>query len=356
MKVLHVGNGNYNHHGRKYYDVGRKLNNGFVRNGHNVYFLSDRDSARSANIFRSSVLGRKRVNNIFIDTCYNFEPDLVLFGHADIITSASIVKAKELLPAAKFAQYNVDPVFRPHNISMLQSKAPLLDATFCTTGGIALRKFAIANNIVAFIPNPVDRSIEVLRGFENSDQSNDIFWSMRGHKGSYAGDPRVEIPLFLENNQIKIDYHGFNNKPEVFGARYFKLLANAKMGLNISVTCTYNPNENITKEQIFLYSSDRIAQFMGCGLLVFTTRDNALEELFVEDKELIFFSDKDELKEKITYYAKHDGVRKAIAKAGWEKYHNCFNESVIARYMAEVVFRQTHSCQYQWPTTLFRAQ
>lgn len=356
MKILHVGNGNYNHRGGKYYDVGRKLNNGFVRNGHNVYFLSDRDTARSANILGSSALGKKKTNKAFIDTCYNFAPDLIMFGHADLITPESIVKAKELLPHARFAQYNVDPIFRPHNIAMLNSKAPLLDATFCTTGGKALRKFATANNIVSFIPNPVDNSIEVVRGFEKSDQPHDVFWAMRGHKGSYAGDPRVEIPMFLESQKIKIDYHGFNNKPEVFGAEYFRQIANSKMGLNISVTCTYKPSEMIAPEELYLYSSDRIAQFMGCGLLVFTTRDNSLEELFIEDKELVFFSDKNELKEKISYYVQHDDKRKAIAKAGWKKYHKNFNESIIARYMEEVIFRNPLSCKYQWPTTLFEAK
>ena len=45
------GIGNFKHHGNFYYDVGRKLFNGLTRLGHNVYFLSDRDTSRAATIF-----------------------------------------------------------------------------------------------------------------------------------------------------------------------------------------------------------------------------------------------------------------------------------------------------------------
>jgi len=92
---------------------------------------------------------------------------------------------------------------------------------------------------------------------------------------------------------------------------------------------------------------------MGSGLLTLSTRDNKLDELFEEDREMVFFSSKEELLEKIMYYKQHDTERKAVARQGWEKYHNCFNERIVAKYMLEVAFRLPLSEEYAWPTETY---
>ena len=43
LRVLHVTNFNERHDGRLFFNTGRRLNNGFIRSGHNVLALSDRD-------------------------------------------------------------------------------------------------------------------------------------------------------------------------------------------------------------------------------------------------------------------------------------------------------------------------
>ena len=40
---MHITNFNDRFNGRLHYNTGRRLNNGFIRNGHNVLSLSDRD-------------------------------------------------------------------------------------------------------------------------------------------------------------------------------------------------------------------------------------------------------------------------------------------------------------------------
>ncbi len=42
-----------------------------------------------------------------------------------------------------------------------------------------------------------------------------------------------------------------------------------------------------------------------------------------------------------------------IAKHGWEKSHNCFNERLVAKYMIEVAFRLPLSEDYMWPTETY---
>ncbi|MEI6188414.1 MAG: glycosyltransferase [Alphaproteobacteria bacterium] len=355
MQILYVGNGNYKHRGSRYYDVGRKILNGLIRNGHNVYFFSDRDVSRSSNLFGSLKLGKRYCNNAFIDTCYNFAPELILFGHADIINIESIVKVKTILPNVKMAQFNVDPVFRPHNIAQINSKAPYMDATFITTAGDILKKFSHPRGLVSYIPNPIDGSMEWPRCHERSDQPNDIFWAMRSGGGSsYPEDPRFTFPIYLEQTgKIKIDYHGINGKPELLNAQYYKEIEKSRMGINISVERAFVDSPIASANELYLYSSDRISHYMGSGLLTLARRGNRLEELFKEDKELVLFESKEELAEKVIYFNHHDEERKKIAYAGWKKSHQQLNERLVAKYILETTFRLKLTEDYVWPTQTY---
>ena len=43
LRILHVTNFNERHNGRLFFNTGRRINNGFIRLGHNVLSISDRD-------------------------------------------------------------------------------------------------------------------------------------------------------------------------------------------------------------------------------------------------------------------------------------------------------------------------
>lgn len=306
MQILYVGNGNYKHRGSWYYDVGRKIVNGLVRNGHNVYFFSDRDTARAATFFNAKPLGVRACNRAFIETCANFTPDLIVLSHADIIQPRSLIEVRQLLPHVKIAQLNVDPIFRLHNQTMIHNKLPHVDATFITTAGPTLKQFHTSHGIVSFIPNPVDSSIEWPRCHEHNDQPHDVFWAMRG-RHSFPDDPRFTLPLYLEKSgRITINYHGMNGRPELSSAHYYKTIAQARMGLNISAVRTWEHTPHATSEELYLYASDRISHYLGSGLLVLTTRNNQLEDLFEENKELVFFQTPEELLEKTIYFKEHE--------------------------------------------------
>ena len=47
IKILHITNFNYRFNGRLHYNTGRRINNGFIRLGHNVLSISDRDITHS---------------------------------------------------------------------------------------------------------------------------------------------------------------------------------------------------------------------------------------------------------------------------------------------------------------------
>jgi hypothetical protein len=359
MKILVVGNGNLRHRGARYYDPAVRMANGFIRGGHNVFFLSDRDLIYSLSqfttpgIFGTKTHKQKHISKFFLDVCRNFKPEMIMLAHADLILPEALMDARRLLPGVKIAQMNVDIIFNAHNIAQIESKLDAVDATFITTAGEGLKKFSRPGKKLSFVPNITDSSIDWPKCFEHSDQAYDVFWALRATKGSAPGDRRIEYPIYLQENGVKIDYHGMNGKPLLYDARYFECISNARMGINLSQIWTKGCYQKADDKDLYLYSSDRIAHYTGSGLLVFITRDHKLEELFAEDKEAVYFDSKEELLDKINYYRTHDDERKRIARGGWEKAHTQYNERLITRYIVEVTMGQKLSHPYQWPVELY---
>ena len=62
LKIMHITNFNYRFDGRLHYNTGRRINNGFVRLGHNVLTVSDRDIIHN-NKKISDLAGSKALQN-----------------------------------------------------------------------------------------------------------------------------------------------------------------------------------------------------------------------------------------------------------------------------------------------------
>ena len=95
------------------------------------------------------------------------------------------------------------------------------------------------------------------------------------------------------------------------------------MGLNLS-----------RGKPIKYYSSDRLAQLMGNGLLTFIDKKTCYNDFF-RSNEMIFYNDIDDLSEKIYKYKKDDKLRRLIAKNGNLKYHKYFNSTLVAKYIID---------------------
>ncbi len=78
-------------------------------------------------------------------------------------------------------------------------------------------------------------------------------------------------------------------------------------------------------------------------------RRTGFGDLFSDD-EIAFFKGEDELYEKIKYYRANPQERMAVAQKGWAKYHQLFNEKLIAKYIADLMFDEFNSTDYPWPT------
>ena len=330
LRILHVTNFNERLDGRLFFNTGRRINNGFIRLGHSVLGFSDRDIQK---YYKSigDLKGQKTLNDKLKKTCYNYKPDLIITGHADLISKEQIQELKEDNPNTKFAQWFLDPLNKngpdfDRNKERILDKIDVMDGTFLTTSPSALN-FLPKNNKNYYIPNPSDHSFETLNNF-NKSCSVDVFFALSHgvHRGKLKSGKEDDRIIFLEKLQkitsdIKFDLYGIKKVQPIWADHYFKTISNAKMGLNLS-----------RGEAIKYYSSDRITQIVGNGLVCLIDEKTQYRDFF-SNNEMVFYKSLSDLSEKIIKVSRDDKLRRKIAHNGKKKYMKYFNSTQVANFI-----------------------
>ena len=327
LKILHVTNFNERHNGRLFYNTGKRLNNGFIRLNHSVLEFSDRDIV---SYYRrvNDLDGSKKLNKKFLEVISNYLPDLIVFGHADLISRETIKFIKQLFPNIRLCQWFLDRMDSKWiiNLKRFKHKYDLMDANFCTSDpkNIKIEK----NKPTYYLPNPVDISFEKLKNYENDHLDNDVFFAMSHgvHRGVLKKGKFDEREIFIEKLKkltpnIKYDLYGMNNRQPIWADNFINKISKSKMGINLS-------QGNAVK----YYSSDRFAQLIGNGLLVFVDAKTKLNN-FLNNNEIVTYKSINDLAKKILKFNKNNRLRKKIAKKGREKYHKYFNSKTVAEYI-----------------------
>lgn len=340
MRILHIANFSNNKFGAEFYAIDRKISAGLIRNGHFVYDFSYRDICRNATIFRTTKLGGAKVNEHVLTVCDRINPHLVLLGHSELITSETLHEIKKRRPHVKIGIWYVDPLFYPDQLQHIVNRLDHLDVLFATTGGELLQQLSTKTTKSAFIPNPVDPAVETQRAFEQKEYEYDLIFCGRD---STEPDRQQFMRDLMEDSSrfLRCNFKGCLGNPLISGSDYLDYLGKAKMGLN-----------NSRRNDIFLYSSDRLMQLTGNGLLTFCPRIPGMESLYSSD-ELVYFEDFNELVDKVKYYNTHDEERITIAQNGYNKAHTSFNTQKICSFMIEVLFQLPFSIDYEWSEHIF---
>ena len=345
LRILHVTNFNERLDGRLFFNTGRRLNNGFIRLGHSVLGFSDRDIQKYYKNL-SDLKGSKVLNDKLRKTCYNYKPDLIITGHADLLSNTQIQELKEENPNTKFAQWFLDPLnkFGPdfeRNKNRIIDKINVMDGTFITTCPSVLN-FLPKNTKNFFIPNPSDRSFETLNNF-NKPCNVDVFFALshgvhRGKLKSGKIDDRITFLNKLQNitPDVKFDIYGINKVEPIWADHYFKTISNSKMGLNLS-----------RGNAIKYYSSDRITQIVGNGLVCLIDEKTQYRNFF-SDQEMVFYKDLSDLSEKIQKISRDEKLRKKIAKNGKKKYMKYFNSNEVAEFIISKTLERKITKKYLW--------
>ena len=333
LKIINLYNQGQKLNHRLYnISLGKKFTNGFIRNNHDVLEISDRDfikNNKSFNLFPN----RKNFQRYLLETFKNYNPDLLFFGHTKNIDLETIEEIKTLNKNLIISQWNEDPVmpslnYSKQNISNINLYSNFVDHNFITTHPSVIKNKTNSDNFHFFFV-PVDKNIECFDVF-NMKPKKDLFYAMshgvnRAILKKGTEDSRVHFldMLIKKIPNIKYDFYGFENKQPIWGNDFNNALINSKMGLNLS-----------RGKPAKYYSSNRIASIIGNGLLTFIDNKVQMNDFFNKD-EIVFYTDIDDLSDKIKFYSKNDILRKKIAKNGKDKYFKLFNEKKIAKYFIE---------------------
>ena len=339
LKILHVTNFNERHNGRLFYNSGRRINNGFIRLDHSVLELSDRDIvsySRKLNDIKGSV----KLNNKLLDIVSNYLPDIIVFGHADLIDNSTIEFVKKKYPDIKLCQWFLDRMDDEwvKNKDRFIKKIDLMDANFCTTDPKSLK---FNNSSVYYMPNCVDKSLEKLKIYNNHYFKSDVFFAMshgvhRGvlKKGKIDARERLIRKLIDITPNVKFDCYGLGGNQPIWSDDFLHSLSQNKIGLNLSQGKSSN-----------FYSSDRLSQLIGNGLMVMIDEKTKIGSFFQKD-EIVTYNNLSDLSEKIIKYSYDNKKRKEIAKKGRDKYFKYFNSKEIADFIINKTFSKNK--KYYW--------
>ena len=346
LRILHITNFNERHNGRLFFNTGRRINNGFIRLGHSVLELSDRDILKNNKSIRD-LSGSKMLNEKILDICLNFRPNIIVLGHADLVDVNTLADIKRSHPNIKIAQWFLDPLNKDgpdfeKNKNRILDKLEVIDASFLTTSPKVL-KFVNNKDNFHFIPNPTDPSFERLNNF-NHHCEMDVFYAISHgvHRGNLKMGKYDERQKFMENlikktPGTKFDIYGLNKIQPIWGDSFLKAISNSKMGLNLS-----------RGAPIKYYSSDRIAQIIGNGLLTLIDEKTHYRDFFT-DKEMVFYKNIDDLAEKIIKY-KNGKDSKKIAEKGKKKYTKYFNSNLVADFIITKTLGKISKNKFIWNT------
>jgi len=313
--------------------LGKKFTNGFIRNGHDVLEISDRDFIRQNRSFALKN-SETKFQQYLIETFKNYNPDFLFFGHTKNISIDTINQFRIINKNLTISQWNEDPVmpsldYSKTNIKNISNYASIVDHNFITTHPSVFKKQNTNIKNLHFFFVPVDQNIECFDVFK-MNPSRDIFYAMsHGVNRAILKKGKIDSRINFLNTLIKkidninYDFYGFENKEPIWGNNFYKALVSSKMGLNLSRGLP-------TK----YYSSNRIASLMGNGLLTFIDKKTEMNDFF-NSNEIVFYNNISDLSEKIKFYKINEKARIKIAKNGKKKYFKLFNELKTTKYIID---------------------
>ena len=337
-KILHISNFNEKNNQRLFnISIATKLTNGLIRNNCDVINFSYRNYL-SQKIFPN-------LDEDITEICRNYKPDLILLGHNNILKRSTLENFKN--QKRKIALWYEDHIanYGPNwrsNLQLIEKNNDLINNYFITTHPSVI-KTKIKKNKIHFLPIPVDENIENLRIYEHKFRYKDLFFAL-SHGVNFGGlrkNSNDEREIFLKKIMSKgkgINFHilGINRDKPKWNYDFYKEMMICKMSLNLS-----------RGKPLKYASSNRIASYMGNGILTFINEKVKFQELFNKN-EMVFYKDEDDLISKVLEL-KDDIVKiNKISKNGRNKYFKIFNNLVVSDSIISKSFGTTPKFRYAW--------
>ena len=290
---------------------------------------------------------RDEANRRFLQVVDELRPDLILLHFADKIANETLAEARRLARGVVIVDINIDPIDTEKNQRRLALRRGVADALFVTAAEPALGSYVEGAAFAAYLPNPVDVSVETGRGFE-TETAFDLLFPVNDDAPRELGErliaPSAAIAGLAERlPQARLNSPGLRGSPRARGVRYLEALRSARIGWSLS-----------RRASLPLYASDRMVHMMGFGLATALDRRAGLQRFYGDDA-AIFYDDLDDLAAQLRPLLADDDAARALAKAGWEVTWRLFDSGQVFTYLLAQLFDDGGARGYEWPMERWRS-
>lgn len=307
-------------------DCWRKYVKGFNRLGCDCQVFSYNHAFSQVSPFKRKEIIRfykGRVDELLVRQIKNYRPDVVIVSFAKYLDAAMVNRVREAAGDVPFIGVDVDlwPELHKGRVETA-AKLDLVLTTYGEDGQRALKNTGLK---CVFMPNVCDPDVEYRYSVTDNWRSDIIFTGKDQHRHYPTEEVRRQIIDRLAGME-RCAIYGCLGRPSIGGMDYYYAISGAKIGLSINAV-----------NDIRLYHSDRLTQYLACGTFVLAKSVPDSELLFKDRVHLRYFGGAEEFFELAGWYLKHEEERSKIANAGMEYVHREFNCVKIAGYMLDVV-------------------
>ena len=343
-KIVHCGIFNELDNGNFFYGLERKISHGLIQNGHFVYDFSYRDIERYSRFLGIKNTGLKKMNQRLIDICININADVLFLAKSEKIEQATLIQIKERLPHIKIIQWYVDHLLEADSFF---EKLNYIDV-FCYPNAKDLQKLSAKyqKTVFSFIPNISDPMFDKQLALE---KTTDVIYIARDYQEDVRTKFAVLLKDFCDKENIKLKVYASLGNPAVFGNDFHKAISQAKIAIN------FNRDDNLqdVNPDKILGASDRMAQFLGCGICTFSPRIKGFEKLYQDQKDIVYFDSPNDCFEKLKYYLQN-GNYELIASHGQMQTYKIANAKRVTQFMLELLSENSSFDCYEWSEYKFK--
>nr|WP_321455511.1 glycosyltransferase [uncultured Cohaesibacter sp.] len=342
-RILFIGNFQRKRRCNHFYETSFIVENGLIRAGHFVLTFSLRDEVKQRRLAAAVGMDKKLAMKQLLGLIDEFDPEILLFDHVDLLDKDDFALLKERAKKARFVQYHVDSTKRASAMNFFSGRTEFMDVSFITS---ALDRKVEAifpqDARIAYMPNPVDAAIERGQAFAHAKEELKRDFHFLGGICSDRVKQLDELRLLLPST-LRSDYAGaIVGKPDITGNAFLDYISGSAMSPSLQ------PESGV--EESYLYASTRVAQQMACGVLTFVHASTKLDDLYADG--VVLFRDIEHLGELVSRYHHDDEERRRLAQIGWQSVHEQTNTARVCQYMLDVLDEREAMDGYGWPSLL----
>lgn len=257
------------------------------------------------------------MNRGLLGAARRFRPDVVLIVKGMFLAPETLGRIKEENGAILINYATDDPFNQLVNNSMLVEAIRFFDVYACTKRAIIDDVKKAGCSRAVFVPFGYKPTVHFPED-PKSDSERARFAADVTFLGTCDRD-RVPIINAIRRARPELRLHLYgafwnrhpSTRPCSNGLVRGRDVRLAFRGAKIVINLVRRANRDMHGPRTF--------EIPACGAFMLTDRTDEQREFLAEDKEAVFFSSIDEMNDKISYYLKHDSVRRSIAEAGYRR-------------------------------------